>query len=54
MTEPSAANEKMKLCYIEFTTENTDGVNVRRASSNVRGETLEDCLKYTRLLHAEQ
>ena len=52
--EPTVENERMKLCFIDFTTENTDGINVKRTSSNVRGETLEDCLKYTRLLHTQE
>ena len=52
--EPTVENEKMKLCFIDFTTEETDGVNVKRTSSNIRGETLDDCLKYTRLLHTHE
>lgn len=43
--------ERMKMCFIDFTTEKTDGLNVARKVSSVRGNTLEDCLKYTRLLH---
>jgi hypothetical protein len=46
--------ERMKLCFIDFTTENTDGINVKRASSSVRGENLDDCLKYTKLLHTHK
>ena len=52
--EPIVENEKLKLCYIDFTTEKTDGINVNRMRSSVRGETLEDCLKYTRLLHPDK
>ena len=48
---PIVENEKLKLNYIDFTSEETDGINVKRKSSSVRGETLEECLKYTRLLH---
>lgn len=50
--ELTVENERMKLCIIDFTTEETDGVNVKWVSSNIRGSTLEDCLKYTRLLHS--
>ena len=46
--------ERMKMCFIDFTTEETDGVNVKRSSSSVRGNTLDDCLKYTKLLHAHK
>lgn len=49
--EQSAENERMKLCYIDYTTEKTDGINVERRCSTVRGPTLDDCLKYTRELH---
>ena len=52
--EPTAENEKLKLCHIGFTSENTDGINVQRRDSTVRGETLEECLKYTRLLHNQE
>lgn len=44
-------NESMKLCFIDFTSEETDGINVKRKSSGVRGKTLEECLKYTKELH---
>lgn len=43
--------ERMKMCFIDFTTEETDGINVERSSSSVRGDTLDDCLKYTKMLH---
>ena len=46
--------ERMKMCFIDFTTEETDGINVKRSSSSVRGETLDDCLKYTKLLHTRK
>ena len=49
--EPIVENERMKLCHIGFTTEKTDGINVTRKDSSIRGETLESCLKYTRMLH---
>ena len=45
--------ERMKMCFIDFTTEETNGINVNRASSSVRGETLDDCLKYTKMLHTQ-
>jgi len=46
--------EHMKMCFIDFTTEETDGINVKRASSSVRGETLDDCMEYTKMLHARK
>ena len=48
---PDVGVERMKLCYMEFTHEETDGVNNKRSSSSVRGEDLGECLKYTRMLH---
>ena len=48
---PDVAVERMKLCYMEFTHEETDGVNNKRSSSSVRGKDLGECLKYTRMLH---
>ena len=50
----NAEEERMKMCFIDFSTEQTDGINVKRASSSVRGETLDDCLKYTKLLHTQK
>lgn len=46
--------ERMKMCFIDFTTERTNGINVEHASSSVRGDTLNDCLKYTKLLHTQK
>lgn len=46
--------ERMKMCFIDFTTEETNGIDVKRSSSSVRGETLDDCLKYTEMLHAHK
>ena len=43
--------ELMKMSHMEFTTEKTDGVNVVRKSSTIRGDTLKDCLEYTHILH---
>lgn len=51
--EPSPENERMKLCYIDFTTQTTDGINNSSRSSSVRGKNLEECLKFTKLLHGD-
>lgn len=53
MGEPSVDVERMKMHYMEYTTEETDGVDVVRKHSVIRGDTLDDCLKYTRTLHGE-
>ena len=51
MDEKNVDTEVMKMCYIEFITEETNGVDVKRRSSTIRGDTLKDCLKYTHILH---
>ena len=51
MSESSVDAERMKLCYMEFATEKTDGVDVIRKSSTIRGDTLQSCLEYTTMLH---
>ena len=52
--DTNVEEERMKMCFIDFSTEETDGINVKRSSSSVRGETLDDCLKYTKMLHARK
>lgn len=54
MSEINVEEERMKMHYIEFTTEETDGINVNRKSSSVRGNSLEDCLEQTRILHGKE
>lgn len=49
--EETPEHERMKLCYIDFTSHKVSGVNVENKSSSVRGKTLEECMEYTKLLH---
>ena len=52
--KPSPEEERMKMCYMDFSTEETDGLNVKRKVSSVRGLTLDDCLEYTNKLHKSE
>lgn len=52
--EINVEEERMKICFTDFTTEETNGIDVKRSSSSVRGETLDDCLKYTKMLHTQR
>jgi hypothetical protein len=43
--------EKMKLFYVEFTSEETVGLTIKRKHSIVRANSLQDCYDYTEKLH---
>lgn len=46
--------ERMKLCYIDFASSETDGINIKSKSTSIRSKSLEECLKYTQQLHNEK
>lgn len=47
----SVEEEKLKLFQIEFTSEQTEGLTVKRKISLVRAASLQECYDYTVKLH---
>ena len=47
-------DEKMKMAYIEFSSECTEMEKHYKKYSCVRGESLEKCLEFTKKLHKMQ
>lgn len=46
----SAEEEKMKLAYMKLEITDNDGMKVHVVSSEVRGDSLDECLVYTKKL----